>query len=477
MFKLLFLVDDYASNMGRDFKQMVAKNQDDQKIKFPLTNPFYYDPKISYKFDAKKPHPFFQSDMINLHNSRQGVVAREQSPSKSQHPFFSQNSPSKLNSTSPPSTTLSPVSHLSSNSVLSSSSMASSNSSNSTISQAQTNTTSTLNYYQNRDSSLGDSAFSLNKSNTFSKYIETVHKALYDNRRPDAKCDEQNKSHRSAVSSTDLIPQAEFPINKQKVITTNQETLSDQQVSKQFVETRRQIFENTNKMENKFFSDKSLNRKPSLKSQTNNFSFDETRDLERTPTPTSYIKKSESIGFSQNSERFTDLTNKENRSVATENKNKEVNSLGTRVLANFNHANRSSYRGECKRLMSRANLETVAERAAHFEDVDPERYEKLKSKFAELDASKQEEIHLLLLQHQQHQHQLLKNSLIKKTNSLSPVRFIKTNERDSNDFRLTHGHDPSSSQSLYCMYIFFSDKICFYFKIIYLKLVDKLVLN
>lgn len=437
--------------MNRDYKYILPKNQDDQKFKFPLTNPFYYDPKISYKFDSKKSHPFFQSDLINLQNNRQAVVARDQSPSISQHPYFSPNSPSKFNSTSPTSTALSPVSHLSSNSVLSSSSMASSNSSNSTISQAQTNTTSTLNYYQDRDSSFADSAFKLNKSNTFSKYIETVHKALYDNRRPIAKCDEPNNTYRSTVSSTDL--QAEFAINKPKVITTNQETLSAQQVSKQFVENRRQIFENTNKMEgSKSFSDKSLNRKPSLKSQTNNFSFDETRDLERTPTPTSYVKKSDSIGFSQHSERFTDLTNK---SVTNENKNKEVNLLANRVLSNFNHAKRSSYRGECKRLMSRANLETVAERAAHFEDIDPERYEKLKSKFAELDISKQEEIHLLILQHQQqHQHQLLKNSLIKKTNSLSPVRFNKTNEIDQNDLRLNYGQEPNTSQNFYRMYIF-----------------------
>ena len=57
-----------------------------------------------------------------------------------------------------------------------------------------------------------------------------------------------------------------------------------------------------------------------------------------------------------------------------------------------NFQNRASYKGECKRLMSRAHIETVAERAAHFEEIDPERYNRLKSKFYELDQSQQQEL-------------------------------------------------------------------------------------
>lgn len=40
---------------------------------------------------------------------------------------------------------------------------------------------------------------------------------------------------------------------------------------------------------------------------------------------------------------------------------------------------------ECRQIMSRANIETVAERAAHFEDVDFEKFNRLKSKLDEYD--------------------------------------------------------------------------------------------
>lgn len=40
---------------------------------------------------------------------------------------------------------------------------------------------------------------------------------------------------------------------------------------------------------------------------------------------------------------------------------------------------------ECRQIMSRANIETVAERAAHFEDIDLEKFNRLKSKFDEYD--------------------------------------------------------------------------------------------
>lgn len=61
-----------------------------------------------------------------------------------------------------------------------------------------------------------------------------------------------------------------------------------------------------------------------------------------------------------------------------------------RSMSHFNHFNRASYKGECKRLMSRNNVETVAERAARFEDIDFERYNRLKAKYGELDLSQYE---------------------------------------------------------------------------------------
>lgn len=62
-----------------------------------------------------------------------------------------------------------------------------------------------------------------------------------------------------------------------------------------------------------------------------------------------------------------------------------------RSSSSFNHFNRASYKGECKRLMSRTNMESVAERASRFEEIDFERYNRLKAKYGELDLGQQYE--------------------------------------------------------------------------------------
>jgi hypothetical protein len=52
----------------------------------------------------------------------------------------------------------------------------------------------------------------------------------------------------------------------------------------------------------------------------------------------------------------------------------------------------TSTNNECKRLMAKDYMESVAERAAHFEpDIDMERYNKLKAKFYELDLAQQQQ--------------------------------------------------------------------------------------
>ena len=79
-----------------------------------------------------------------------------------------------------------------------------------------------------------------------------------------------------------------------------------------------------------------------------------------------------------------------------------------RAMSHFNHLNRASYKGECKRLMSRGNMETVAERAARFEEIDLERYNRLKAKYGELDLS------------QQYQHEL--------ANQIHLNRYLKSND-------------------------------------------------
>ncbi len=60
-----------------------------------------------------------------------------------------------------------------------------------------------------------------------------------------------------------------------------------------------------------------------------------------------------------------------------------------RSTSSFNHFGRASYKGECKRLMSRTNVESVAERASRFEEIDFERYNRLKAKYGELDLGQQ----------------------------------------------------------------------------------------
>jgi hypothetical protein len=62
----------------------------------------------------------------------------------------------------------------------------------------------------------------------------------------------------------------------------------------------------------------------------------------------------------------------------------------TYVAINFlcNNIIKPTYADECKRIMQRTNMETVAERAALFEDVDLDRYNRLKIKYALLNQGK-----------------------------------------------------------------------------------------
>lgn len=91
--------------------------------------------------------------------------------------------------------------------------------------------------------------------------------------------------------------------------------------------------------------------------------------------------------------------------------------------SNFNHFNRASYKGECKRLMSRTNMESVAERASRFEEIDFERYNRLKAKYGELDLSQQYETDF--------------------ANQLQLQRYLKLNEsknRNNNNYNNNGNH-------------------------------------
>jgi hypothetical protein len=100
------------------------------------------------------------------------------------------------------------------------------------------------------------------------------------------------------------------------------------------------------------------------------------------------------IGEYTSSSKYPNTNNNNNNNNINDN-NKKVNlnaaSFNLRSSSShFNHTNRASYKGECKRIMSRANMETVAERAAHFEDIDPERYNRIRSRLYELDQEQQQ---------------------------------------------------------------------------------------
>jgi hypothetical protein len=164
----------------------------------------------------------------------------------------------------------------------------------------------------------------------FSKYIESVHKAL--------------NSDGNIKASGDLDTQSEYMLFLQL----------QEQSSKQAPNTKK--FENpsTSKQEKRFTSQ---NRSHPM---TRSFSIDSSDKT----VGSNYTSKTQSAtNFDPESAKYV-----------------AINFLCNNII-------KPTYTDECKRIMQRTNLETVAERAALFEDIDLDRYNRLKMKYASLNQS------------------------------------------------------------------------------------------
>ena len=457
-------------------------------------HPFYYDTKSpdeasmlnsninsSSHFNSyPASFPVNSPNQMNSQlNSRQGSLAGIFDKASNPRQNYIQQSPQQQHqqqqqhinhkSQSPPSSALSPVSVLSSTSLISTSSAASSSSSASAAASS-VNTLTTLNNNNNHSfnfnninaSLIGNEAGLIGSPSMktspflFSKYIESVHKALHG-------------GGGSSGNSENIPPYGSIyrPMSaaSSDLTTTPNEFGNDladlppmSPVSKRFglVENRRQFFELPSPPNKQLVSTPSLNQQqqqqppPRLVHQQSQQLDDDELDL--TPTlanskspfyfnnypsaETSQASKSmelqqnanvsnknressyempssksinnsvsnvraSSLGivdYRPSSQTSTNNTNSNNNSTSNNNNNNSSSGPGSlnwpnlRSLSHFNHLNRASYKGECKRIMSRAHMETVAERASHFEEVDMERYNRLKSKFYELDVSQQQEL-------------------------------------------------------------------------------------
>ena len=102
------------------------------------------------------------------------------------------------------------------------------------------------------------------------------------------------------------------------------------------------------------------------------------------------------------------------------------------VSSHFNHFNRASYKGECRRLMSRANMETVAERAARFEEIDIERYKRMKNRLNELELLNQKEAEIKL------NHIANTTNLLINSGNHIETDLNKVNKKNNDNFNLAN---------------------------------------
>lgn len=454
-------------------------------------------------FNSKSNHnncTLSNSDSLNNNNDS---TSSQKPPisTYNQYHNFNQKQPQHLHQyTSSSSTALSPISLISSTSLLSSSSAVSSNSSNLTASTKQ-------NSNSNTDPS------SLNKTSpvVFSKYIESVHKALHGSNNENVMKTNRKQyaggsqlltdqlsfrsqsegSHRQPANANANANAHLFEVlNSSNSMSPSQFNLLE--ISKQFVQHRRQIFEESSiKGLSQSFSSVSppvrlsYNQSFDFPSESRNLNIEDEdengQELEGTPTPdleinsnnaNKYNSQFQFIDKIKSSEPYLDLEIGSTQSLHRNNVNRSssvhrqcnpdaintdksgvtnlyysrANSLGidkfkylnmnyndiyycigkenskniendriskmnnnsavfnVQSPSHFNHLNRASYKGECKRLMSKAHMETVAERAAHFEEVDKEKFDRLRNKTYALDPNQTEEnIHSLKLSSRQHQ--------------------------------------------------------------------------
>lgn len=73
------------------------------------------------------------------------------------------------------------------------------------------------------------------------------------------------------------------------------------------------------------------------------------------------------------------------KSISTPNSQPDQNSKSNQQQQQQQQLLKKKKDDECRQIMSRANIETVAERAAHFEEIDFEKYNRLKNRLDEYD--------------------------------------------------------------------------------------------
>jgi hypothetical protein len=394
--------NNYNANNNQNYYQNQRQNTQFNDNSNYKNNPIHQPPNILFYLN-KKIDTIDQKFKPNLNNSN------NYSPN-----YFN---PS-LQSPSTSNNVLSPVSVISTTSITSNSS-----STSNTVagSNAQNN---------NTNNNMKSNASNLSKKTTspflFSKYIESVHKALHGNN--SSKKNQENikqiqiggNRSSSATSIDAQNNQAETPTEPVNTSSSNEinspSRLSVQSISKRFVEHRRQIFEQPDPL-------------PSEENPTNNLatqpltdlnsSFDDVlkynnlanfNNMNRSMSHSNRVQSSDRVEVNNQNRRVNSLSNngRANSLALPSNYNQLLNENNSSNFSNarsntshFNHFSRASYKGECKRLMAKDYMESVAERAAHFEDIDMERYQKLKSKFYELDLYEQQEFQRMLQQQQQ----------------------------------------------------------------------------
>jgi hypothetical protein len=313
-----------------------------------------------------------------------------------------------------PSTTnnvLSPVSVVSTTSITS-------NSSSTSNTVAGSNTINNNNNLKNNSSNLSKKTSPF----LFSKYIESVHKALHGNNTSKKSQENINQSggNRSSSATSNDVQNNQIETPSEQLNTSSSNDINSPSISKRFVEHRRQLFEQPESSPSQTNQSINLNSQPL---SDFNSSFEEVVKYNNNLTNFNSNKNSNISNRVQSSgrvetinqgRRLNSLSNngRANSLALPDNYNQLTNENNLANLTNirsnaphFNHFSRASYKGECKRLMSKDYMESVAERAAHFEDIDMERYQKLKNKFYELDLYEQQELQRMLQQQQLQQQQ------------------------------------------------------------------------
>lgn len=254
----------------------------------------------------------------------------------------------------------------------------------------------------------------------FSKYIETVHRAMHSHRNNDPS--KETVSKQQATFKPSSLP----PTSLRDNYSTPYEmyTNSDQELirSRRFVDHCRQIFEQ--QQQQKLLQQQLLDRQFYTLPSTTTPKVNKKKLLDEYSTNSNKppLNHTNQSGNKQTSTSLSPVRSKANKTESTKPKIIDSNTMRASSLgfahdyqqpspltytnsyqdqsksvpyakpgsSHFNHFNRASYKGECKRMMAKGTMETVAERAARFEDIDIERYNRMKSKLYELELQAQQ---------------------------------------------------------------------------------------